>query len=70
MKRPVHETKTISQDEFCRMKDCRSQGFSVEGIAFDLRKEVGCVKVAWKYETFTQYSNRCKDTPWPSPMDL
>lgn len=70
MKRLVHEPMSLTQDEFCRMKDCREEGFSMDDAAFELRKEIKCVQVAWDYDTYSQYKSRANNTPWPNPMDL
>lgn len=60
----------MTEDEFCRFKDFRSQGFSVRDIAFELQKNERVISDAWEHDTYTQYSNPARKTPWPDVSDL
>ena len=55
----------MTEDEFCRFKDCRAQGFSELDVAFELEKNVTVIKAAWEYECFAEYE-RGPDRSWPS----
>lgn len=55
----------LTEDEFCTMKDCRSQGFSIKDVAFEVERNVTVIIEAWEYETFAHYTRRHLATPWP-----
>lgn len=48
-------TDSLTEDEFCTMKDKRSSGFSVRDVAIEMRIHVTKIKGGWEFETYAQY---------------
>lgn len=59
----------LTETEFCRLKDCRSQGFSPRDVAFELQKNQHVVDRAWECETFSVYL-RGPEKAWPAVETL
>lgn len=51
----------MNEEEFVRFKDLRAQGFSARDIAFELKKNVKVLSIAWDYESFSQYQRGGRD---------
>lgn len=59
--------RPLDEQEWCRFKDVRGQGFPKREVAFELRRSMQVISDAWDYESFSQYERRHEiETGWPS----
>ena len=45
----------LSEDEFVRLKDFRSQGFTQRDVCYEIQRGLVVVRRAWPYRSYEQY---------------